>query len=226
MNAPTRIKTSYMARRDGAEPGPDDPLLGFTPVPHKQLKKNSLNPDRQRKFIAALAATGIVTDAAKAAGASQEAFYRLRNQPGAEEFRAAWDEALDRALTRIEDAAVQRAIEGVEKPIVSGGKLLGWYRVHNEGLVMFLLRNRKPHRYGAEPAPKPGDPVYEKIKAEVLEEYEGDEQEVFDSIDKFIDDMRVRRLANDEILVETASDEEEGPDGEDPARPGPSVRTL
>ena len=60
----------------------------------------------------------------------------------------------------------------------------------------------------------------------MLEEYEGDEQEVFDSIDKFIDDMRVRRLANDEILVETADENEERPDGEDSARPGPSVRTL
>ena len=51
----------------------------------------------------------------------------------------------------------------------------------------------------------------EKIKAEVLAEYEGDEQEVFDSIDRFIDDMRVRRVENEQILAE-ASDDEGGAD--------------
>lgn len=167
--ASPRVKTSYMACRDGAEPAADDPLLGFAPVPHKQLHKNSLNPARQRAFIAALAATGIVTDAAKAVGASQEAFYRLRNQPGAEQFRAAWEEAVDRAIARVEDRAVQRAIEGAERPIVSGGKLLGWYRVHNEALVMFLLRRRRGERYGVEPpmSIRPGHPVYEQVRREL-----------------------------------------------------------
>ena len=46
-------------------------------------------------------------------------------------------------MLRIEHSALQRAIEGVERPIVSGGKLLGWHRVHNEGLVIFLLRQRR-----------------------------------------------------------------------------------
>ena len=68
-------------------------------------------------------------------------------------------------------------------------------------------------RYGGEWATqlKPGHPLYEKIKAEVLAEYEGDEQEVFDSIDRFIDDMRVRRVENEQILAE-ASDDEGGAD--------------
>jgi hypothetical protein len=207
---PARIKTSYMARRDGEPPAEDDPLLAFTPVPHKQLHKYSLNPERQRAFIAALAATGIVTDAAKAVGASQEAFYRLRNQPGAEAFRRAWDEALDRAMARVEGSAVQRAIDGVEKPIVSLGKLLGWYRVHNEALVMFLLRSRRPARYGKDSEElKPGHPVYERIKAEAIAEYEGDDEEVYASIDKFIDDMVVRRAANEAIIVETTPDDDD-----------------
>ena len=40
-----------------AEP-PDaaDPLLSFTPVPHKQPRRNSITADLQRQFIAHLAA--------------------------------------------------------------------------------------------------------------------------------------------------------------------------
>jgi hypothetical protein len=200
---------------------PDDPLLAFRPVPHKAPRRNSISPARQRAFIAHLAACGIVTEAARHIGASLEALYKLRHKAGGEEFSAAWDAALDRGIARIEDGALARAIEGTERPIVSGGQLLGWHRVHHEGLVMFFLRRRRPERYGEVPQQelRPGHPLYEKIKKEVIEEYEGDEQETLDSIDRFIDDMRVRRAANDKILAEweDANDRgaENGDGGED-----------
>jgi hypothetical protein len=236
----TRERTSYMARRDGEEPAADDPLLDFAPVPHKQLKRNSIGPARQRKFVAALAATGIVTDAAREIGASPEALYHLRVRPGAEEFRAAWDAALDRAIARLEGSALARAIDGEERMVVSAGKVLGTERRFSDPLAMFFLRQRRPERFGAVPAQdlKPGHPLYEKIKQEVLDEYEGDEQEVLESIDKFIDDMRVRRAANEQILAEfDAQDaaakgaDEKGAEHEERAdgalRPArPSIRRL
>ncbi|WP_246027513.1 hypothetical protein [Novosphingobium umbonatum] len=81
----------------GEAPVEGDPLLGFAPYVHKQPRRNAITPDRQRAFIAALAASGIVTQAARAIGASLEALYRLRNQPGAEGFAAAWEAAADEA---------------------------------------------------------------------------------------------------------------------------------
>jgi hypothetical protein len=202
-----------MAHRDGEAPSADDPLLGFAPAPHVAARRNSITADRQRAFVAHLAATGIVAEAARHIGASLEALYKLRHKPGAEEFAAAWDAAVERGVLRIEHGALQRAIEGVERPIVSGGRLLGWHRVHNEALVMFLLRQRRPDRYGAELALKlkPGDPLFERIKQQVLDAEYGDEQEVLDSIDQFIEDMRRRRLENEEFLAECARlDETEG----------------
>lgn len=230
IRAAARPSTSYMAYRGGEVPDENDPLLGFAPVPHKQLKKNSLGPERQRQFIAALAASGVVTDAAKTVGASLEAFYALRNRPGAEEFRAAWDEAVDRALVRVEAGAVGRAIEGVEKPIVSGGKLLGWHKVHNEALVMFLLRQRRAARYGAELtlSLKPGHPLYEKIKREVIAEDMEDEEETRASLDSFLEGMRERRLANEKVLAEFEAESGRGGDGDEgelPALPGPEAET-
>ena len=201
---PPPSRTTSYAANPGAPPDDDDPLLAFAPVIHKQKKRNCVGPERQRKFIAALAASGIVSAAARAIGATPEALYGLRRKAGAEEFCAAWDKAVDLAISRVEDGALARAIEGVEKPIVSGGQLLGWHRVHNEALTIFLLRSRRSQRYGAVPvqALKPGHPLYEKIRQEVIDEYDGDEAAVRASIDRFLEDMRDRRLANEKILAE------------------------
>ncbi|UIP08051.1 hypothetical protein LY632_06565 [Erythrobacter sp. SDW2] len=150
-------------------PPPDDsdPLLAFTPVPHKQARRNSITAARQRAFIAHLAATGIVTQAARHIGKSMEALYKLRQRPGAEGFCAAWDAALERGVQRLEDGALARAIEGVPvwKTDRDGG-IVTYGMKHNEALVMFFLRNRRPERYSEHI--RPGHPVYERIRAEVL----------------------------------------------------------
>ena len=151
-------------------PEEDDPLLGFAPVPHTAPRRNSITPDLQRAFIAHLAATGIVTAAAKHIGKSLEAIYKLRQRPGAEGFRAAWDLALDRGVSRLESTALSRAIEGEERMVVSAGKCLGTEVRHNEALVMFFLRNRLPDRYNPAKNIGPGHPVYERVKADYAAE--------------------------------------------------------
>ncbi|WP_231680592.1 hypothetical protein [Citromicrobium sp. WPS32] len=47
------------------EPEADDPLLAFAPYIHPHPRPNSITPERQRRFIATLAVTGIVTQAAR-----------------------------------------------------------------------------------------------------------------------------------------------------------------
>lgn len=194
-------------------PDPDDPLLAFAPVPHVAPRRNSITPNRQRAFIAHLAATGIVKQAALHIGASLEALYKLRNRPDAEGFRAAWDSALDRGVARLEDCALERAIQGEERPIASGGKLLGSYTRYDTGLILFLLRQRRPERFAAAPVQprlKPGHPEYERIKREVLREDEMEHEGDLDAIDAWIEGIRERRLANEAILLEDRS----GEDGE------------
>lgn len=142
----------------GDPPGPGDPLLDFVPYRHRQPRRNTITPDRQRAFIAALAASGIVTQAARQIGASLEALYRLRHLPGAEGFAAAWEAALDRGVARLEDCALELALRGEELPIASGGKLLGTYRKHNFAHIRFVLSQRRAARFGpiaAAPEPAP-----------------------------------------------------------------------
>jgi len=128
-------------------PDPDDPLLGFTPYIHKAPRRNSITPDRQRAFIATLAATGIVKQAALAIGASLEALYKLRLKPGAEGFARAWELAIDAGIARLEDCALERALLGEERPVVSAGKLVTTYTRYDTQLLLFLLRQRRGHRY-------------------------------------------------------------------------------
>lgn len=148
-------------------PDGDDPLLQFTPFIHPAPRRNSITPDLQRRFVAHLAATGIVKQAALHIGKSLEALYKLRHRPGAEHFAAAWDAALERGVQRLEDCALERALHGEERPVVSGGKLLGTYMRHDNTLLRFLLQHRLPERYGVQRI-QPGHPVYESIREEVL----------------------------------------------------------
>lgn len=189
----------------GEEPVDDDPLLGFAPYLHPAPRSNSITPERQRRFIATLAATGIVAQAARSIGKSMEALYKLKHKPGAEGFAAAWDAALERGVQRLEDCALERALKGTPTPIVSGGKLIAWYDKPDNRMLRFLLQHRLPATYGVQHV-KPGHPIYESIRKEVLAEenarLDAEEEEVLESIDKFIEDMRERRIANARIFQE------------------------
>ena len=92
--------------------------------------------------------------------------------------------------------------------MVSGGKVLGTERRHNEAMVRFFLTHRRPERYGR--AIGPGHPLYERLRAQILAEDHEDEQEVLDSIDAFIEDMRQRRLANAAVIEQLQAEEEDG----------------
>ena len=130
---------------------PDDKpattLPAFTPVPREKDRSNGWKPHIQRAFIEALADTGSVAAACRAVGRSTHGAYNLRRQPGAEEFAAAWEAAIDMGMRRIEDTAMDRALNGVEVPVYSYGKLVGSRTVHNDRLLMFMLRNRAPERF-------------------------------------------------------------------------------
>jgi len=55
--------------------------------------------------------------------------------------------------TRLEDCTLERALLGEERPAVSAGRLVAAYARFDTQLLLFLLRLRRGHRYGAEPCP-------------------------------------------------------------------------
>ena len=115
-------------------------LPDFTPVPRK-FRHDGWTPERQKAFIEALADTGCVSRAATMVNMAQRNCYYLRRQPGAEEFRRAWEAALDFGVQRLKDVAFERAIEGELVPVFVAGKLMGYRRKRNDALLMFCLRH-------------------------------------------------------------------------------------
>jgi hypothetical protein len=134
---------------------PATTLPAFTPVPRLCDRSNGWKPEVQLAFIEALAETGSVKAASRRVGRSDHGAYQLRRHPEGAGFRKAWDVAADLGVRRIEDAAMDRALNGVEETVHYHGELVGKRRRYNERLVMFILRNRAPHRF-AEGGPSHG----------------------------------------------------------------------
>ncbi|MBB4612170.1 hypothetical protein [Novosphingobium taihuense] len=203
----------------------EESALDFVPFVHVAPRRNSITPDKQRRFIATLAATGIVSQAALSIGASVEALYKLRHRVGAEDFARAWDAAVERGYSRLEDCALERAIAGEERPVVSRGKVVATWTHHNTGLLMFLLRARRPEKYGAVRVGdlRPGHPVYDALKVQWERERAAAEAVEAEAVRRSLHgrllEMRERMLALRQAAGERDSEEsetepEEGSPGE------------
>ncbi|WP_254514622.1 hypothetical protein [Novosphingobium sp. G106] len=178
-------------------------IPAFTPVPRHYNRHDGWTPERQRGFIEALADTGSVKSAAHAVNMTPEGAYLLRRHEQAGEFRKAWDAALACGVQRLEDIAMDRALNGVEVPVYSYGKLIGTRRKYNDRLLMFLLRNRAPKRFGEGGAHK--ENAYtrqqlEKLKAEWRHEWETEKrtesEAVVERLNRKLDLMAERRRAD------------------------------
>ena len=122
-------------------------LIPFTPV-QASTRHDGWTARKQVEFVEALAETACVEQACRRVGMSASSAYRLRRRPCGFAFRQAWDSALDYAIHRLEQAALSRALNGVPRPVFYKGEQVGEWRHHDERLAMFLLRSRRPGRYG------------------------------------------------------------------------------
>jgi hypothetical protein len=98
---------------------------------------------RRKVFLAGLERGLSVTGAAAAAGIPRSLVYKWR---GYGDFAAAWDMAEAAGADLLEDEALRRVMEGVEKPVFWRGEQVGTVRTYNDRLLMLLLQRRKPER--------------------------------------------------------------------------------
>jgi hypothetical protein len=73
-------------------------------------------------FLAVLGETASPTRAAAAVGVSRTWAYAAREKDL--EFRVAWDQAVDLAMERLLEESYRRAVDGVEEPVVQGGRVV------------------------------------------------------------------------------------------------------
>ncbi|MEQ1539615.1 MAG: hypothetical protein ABL928_11870, partial [Sphingorhabdus sp.] len=131
------------------ESEPYDPAeYRWVPV-RRRPRHDGWTEEKQRRFIEALADTGLVSHAAKAVGMGRASANRLRRSPHGAAFARAWDAARLHAGAALEDIAFERAIEGVEHNVYNEyGEVVATKHVVNDRMLTFLLSHLKPERYG------------------------------------------------------------------------------
>jgi len=130
---------------------PDDlpEELAFTPVEQRAKRWTGITAQKQRLFIAHLAATGAVSMAAKVAGHSASAFYQLRKRDDAGSFAAAWDRAVEAGARRVADLLMEYAIYGVPETISKEGRVILERRRPNIRAMQHITASRFPESFGA-----------------------------------------------------------------------------
>ena len=86
------------------------------------VKQYRITARRRQRFLEALAETGNVTLAARAAAVSRTSIYAHRHAD--DDFERAWLEAEQVAADRLEAEAWRRGVDGVSEPVVSAGRLV------------------------------------------------------------------------------------------------------
>jgi len=98
------------------------------------------------QFLDHLAAGQSVRSAATTVGVKPSTPYTWRKQD--KRFAAAWSAAEEAGTDIIEEEAFRRAVTGVEKPVYRGGEIVGHIADYSDAMLMFLLKSRRPERYG------------------------------------------------------------------------------
>lgn len=123
------------------------PVTAFEPVP-RRASSGGWSPRRQQGLIAALA--GSVAQTAAAVGMSKTGVYLLRNAPGGDDFRRAWDAAIEDRVAVLKSVAFERAVDGVEATVhVDGKPVQTIHRYDNAMLLRLLAIYDTPERSAA-----------------------------------------------------------------------------
>lgn len=94
----------------------------------------------RRAFLHALASGHTIAGAALVAGVPSSTLYD--NRKADQDFAAAWDNAAEAGLGVLENEAIRRAVDGVEKPVWYQGEEAGKERVYSDRLLLRALEAR------------------------------------------------------------------------------------
>ena len=138
-NSPARI--AALAASDSVSSTPVSSTLPGTAVavPAPAEAGERWTPERQAQFLRELAACHCVSAAARAVGMSRQSAYRLRARLKGQPFDRGWAMATGCMFDALAQAALERALHGVEVPHYHKGELVGTSRKFDERLTIALL---------------------------------------------------------------------------------------
>jgi AcrR family transcriptional regulator len=110
------------------------------------MNKSRKTEKTRQAFLKALAEGASVSKSAEAAGVARSAVYRWRDDDAA--FKAAWVEAYEIGADTLEDEAIRRGRDGVEKPLAHQGVLTGAVVTeYSDRMLEIMLKARRPSIY-------------------------------------------------------------------------------
>lgn len=115
-----------------------EPAPSAAPPARYRVRHDGWTAARRGRFFRALAETGCVRDACRIAAISSTSAYRMRRRDAG--FAAQWSAALEEAAPQLEAAAWKRAVEGIEEPVVSCGKVVTTRRRYSDSLLRLLIQ--------------------------------------------------------------------------------------
>jgi len=127
---PSRVREGSKKAREGSR---DNPFM-----PGLRIREDGWTAARTRTFLASLAQTGCVTDAARIAGMSRKSVNDARARFA--EFDRACSTALARALRGLQAVAYERAVMGREMVIIRDGKEVERRIMPSDAMLGLLLK--------------------------------------------------------------------------------------
>lgn len=112
-------------------------------TPENGTRHDGWTPARQAAFLRELAATHNVSAAARSVGMSRQSAYQLRTRLREGPFGKAWEAAFVTRFDVLAEAALDRALNGVEVQHFYNGELVGTFRKYDERLTLALLARRR-----------------------------------------------------------------------------------
>lgn len=128
---------------------------------------------REKQFLDQLALNGNVGQAADLIGCGRQTVYDWRNADP--EFKKKWEEAIERAVDRLEQEAWRRAVEGVDEPVYYQGEAVDFKKTYSDKLMELMLKAHRPQKYGGMRADaEPQQPVQIIFNQQSVQDDDGD----------------------------------------------------
>ena len=121
-------------------------LVRCLEVERVEARPDGFTPEKRRRYLKTLAKTGCLADAARVARISRNTALRWRRKD--EGFARACAAAIDKASSEIELLAWERAVTGIEEPVIHYGKVVGTRIKRSDAIFRMILMASNKKKYG------------------------------------------------------------------------------